>query len=106
MQYCHETGDHQCLKLPLPCLKECGDGSIPCEDMEAHRKECPFEMIQCEYHNVGCEVRIARKDQDKHKKEKIEEDLMRTKVVLTDELNSTKLELTITKHELTDSKGI
>ena len=102
-QYCHDTGEHQfiegqhkkkCLKLPLPCLNECGVGSIPREDMEAHMKECPLEMIQCEYHNVGCEVRIARKDQDKHKKEKMEEHLMMTKVVLT-----------ITKHELTDTKG-
>ena len=44
--------------------------------MEAHRKECPLEMIQCEYHNVGCEVRMARKDMERLRKETMEEHLM------------------------------
>ena len=78
-QYCHDTGEHQfiegqhkeeCPKLPLPCPNKCEVGSVPREDMEAHRKECPLEMIQCEYHNVGCEVRMARKDQEWHRNEK------------------------------------
>ena len=42
----------ECPKLPLPCPNKCEVGSVPCEDMEAHRKECPLDMIQCEYHNV------------------------------------------------------
>ena len=75
-QYCHDTGEHQfiegqhkeeCPKLPLPCPNKCEVGSVPREDMEAHRKECPLDMIQCEYHNVGCEVMIAHRDQEKIK---------------------------------------
>ena len=113
-QYCHDTGEHQfiegkhkeeCFKLPLPCPNKCQVGTIPREDMEAHRKECPLEMIQCEYYSVGCEVRMARKDQDKHKQEEMEEHLMKTILSLTHELNSTKLELTVTKRELTYTKG-
>ena len=57
-------------QTPLPCPDKCEVGSVPRKDMEAHRKECPLEMIQCEYHNVGCEVRMAHKDQERHKKEK------------------------------------
>ena len=92
-QYCHDTGEHQfiegqhkeeCLKLPLPCPNKCEVGSIPREDMEAHRKECPLEMIQCEYYSVGCEVRMARKDQEKHNDDKIKEHLMMTNHELTD----------------------
>ena len=84
-RYCHDTGEHQfiegqhkekCPKLPLPCPNKCEVGSVPREDMEAHRKECPLEMIQCEYHNVGCEVRIAREDIAKHKKEKMDDHMM------------------------------
>ena len=41
--------------------------------MEAHRKECPLEMIECEYHSVDCEVRMARKDQEQHDNEKMKE---------------------------------
>ena len=116
-QYCHDTGEHQfiegqhkeeCPKLPLPCPNKCEVGSVPREDMEAHRKECPLEMIQCDYHSVGCNVRMARQDQEKHKKEKMEQHLMMTKHKLTDTeatLNNTKLDLTATKHELNDTKA-
>ena len=75
-QYCHITGEHQfiegehkeqCPKLPISCLNKCGVGSLPREDMEAHRKECPLEMVQCAYHNVGCEERMTGKDLEFHK---------------------------------------
>ena len=52
--------------------------------MEVHRKECPLEVIQCEYYNVGCKrVRLARKDMEEHKKQKMEEHFMMTKSELT-----------------------
>ena len=84
-QYCHDTGEHQfikgqhkeeCPKLPLPCPNKCEVGSVLREDMEAHRKECPLEMIQCEYYSVGCEVMMACKDQAAHKKKQREDHLM------------------------------
>ena len=88
-QHCHILGFHICIKgplhinlcpkLPLPCPNKCEVGNVPREDMEAHRKECPLEMIQCEYHNVGCEVMMARKDMEKHENEKMKEHLMMTK---------------------------
>ena len=46
--------------------------------MEAHRKECPLEMIHCEYHNVGCEIRIAHKDVEKHNDQIVKEHLQLT----------------------------
>ena len=47
-------------------------------------------MIQCEYYNVGCKrVRLARKDLEERKKQKMEEHLMMTK----SELTSTKAQL-------------
>ena len=71
-QYCHDTGEYQfiegqhkeeykCPKIPLPCPNKCEVGSVPHEDMEAHRKECPRIMIHCEYHSVGCNVKIPCK---------------------------------------------
>ena len=94
-QYCHDTGEHrfieglhmeECPKLPLPCPNKCEVESVPREDMEAHRMECPLEMIQCEYYSIGCEVRMARKDQEKHKKENMEEHLMKTNLALSNQL--------------------
>ena len=91
-QYCHDTGEHQfiegqhkeeCPKLPLPCPNNCEVKNIPREDMEAHKKNCRLERIQCEYYSVGCEARMARKDLEEHKKEKMDDHLlmMQTKLV-------------------------
>ena len=100
-QYCHITGEHQfiegehkeqCPKLPLPCPNKCEVGSVPREDMEAHRKECPLEMVQCEYHNVGCEDWMAREDQEKH-----------NSVMMQQHLSLTTSELVETKNQLTDA---
>ena len=115
--HCHFLGLHswikgqhkkKCPKLPLPCPNKCKVRSVPRDDMEAHRKECPLEMIQCEYHNVGCDVRMARKDQEKHEDEKLKEHLKKTELVLSDvklQLNCTKSELNDTKLELADTKS-
>ena len=43
--------------------------------MKIHRKECPLEMVQCGYHNVGCEERMIRKYLDGHNKDNTEEHL-------------------------------
>ena len=114
-QYCHDTGEHQfiegqhkeeCPKLPLPCPNNCEVGSVPREDMEAHRKECPLEMIQCEYYSVGCEVRMARKDQKEHRREKVEDHLTMTKHKLTDtncQLTDTNNKLANTQEKLTNT---
>ena len=119
-QYCHDTGEHQfiegqhkeeCPKLPLSCPNKCVVGSVPREDMEAHRKECPLETIQCEYYSVGCEVRMARKDQEKHDNENVKEHLMMTKQGLSklDDIQhdneKMKEHLMMTNHELTDTKA-
>ncbi|XP_065900843.1 TNF receptor-associated factor 4-like [Dysidea avara] len=91
--YCHTMKERQfimsslhlnmCPKLPLPCPNKCEIGSVPREDMEAHRKECPLEILQCEYHNVGCEERMMRKDLEIRKKEKMEKHLSLTTLQLT-----------------------
>ena len=126
-QYCHDTGEHQfiegqhkeeCPKLPLPCPNKFEVESLPREDMEAHREECPLETIQCEYYSVGCEVMMARKDLEKHRKEKMEDhlimgtrklsvinDIHHELISVKDELSNTKNELAGTKTELAGTKA-
>ena len=122
-QYCHDTGEHQfiegqhkeeCVKFPLRCPNNCEEETIPREDMEVHRKECPLEIIQCKYHGVGCDAWMTRKDQEKHEDDEMQEHLMKTTSMLTDvkseldntnmNLSITELDLTNTKHELTNTK--
>ena len=67
-------------------------------------------MVQCEYHNVGCEVRMTRKDLERHRKEKMEDHLIMATHKLSrindihHELTGTQNELSITKTELAGAK--
>ena len=89
----------ECTKLPLPCPNGCEKiEMILREDMEAHRKECSLELIQCEYHSVGCDTRIARKRKTEHNEEYMEKHLRLTTV----ELASTKSELVSTSNRVSN----
>ena len=80
-QYCNDVGEYQfvegqhkeeCPKFPVQCPNECEIESIHRDEVEEHREVCPLEMIQCDYHVVDCEVKMARKDMNTHKQEKME----------------------------------
>ena len=100
-QYCHiritfcdiEEHRQECPKLPLSCPNRCEVSSVPQEDMESHIKTCPLEVVQCEYHNVGCMDTMARKDQKEHNKLNIEKHFTLT----TCELSKVKEMITITQ---------
>ena len=119
-QYCHDTGEHQfiegqhkeeCPKLPLPCPNYCEVGSVLREDMKAHKKRCVTKMIHCEYYNIGCKAKTPYnyKDQEKHRKEKMEEHLMLMKLKLSeteDALASTQERLTSSEERLSKLETI
>ena len=56
----------KCSKFPITCPNNCGLDDIPRDHMDDHKKVCPLEMIQCEFHDVGCEVTFPRKDEETH----------------------------------------
>ena len=79
-QYCQLSEEYQfiegqhkeeCPKFPVNCPNKCEVGSIPREAIVVHRQECPLEVIECKYYNIGCRNTMARKDLCKHEKEKI-----------------------------------
>ena len=103
-QFCDITGEYQfitqqhkdeCPKVPLPCPNKCS-ATILRKNMKAHRKVCPFEIIQCEFHGVGCETRLVRRDFKRHHREKVMQHLFFTK----SELISTKSKLTSAEKQL------
>jgi len=61
-------GEHmdQCPKLPLPCPNNCQDILIVREAMADHRAVCPLERVKCEYHQMGCDVAVLRRDMADH----------------------------------------
>ena len=106
-EHCAVTGewsyievDHKekCPKIPLTCPNNCEVGTVPREDMEAHRKECPLEIVHCEYHGVGCEVKVTRKRIKNHEEENMEGHLRMTKLKLAKtEERLSKLENTLSQ---------
>ena len=107
--YCHKkikqefiNGVHldECPKVPLPCPNGCKKKwKLLREDMEAHREVCPLELIQCQYHTVGCEVKMIRKRKRQHEDDKMKEhlEMMSVKLAKTED-RMTNLELMV--HQL------
>ena len=82
--YCNVVGEHQfikgqhqenCPKFPVECPNRCEVDSICRDKVEEHSGICPLEIIPCDYHVVGCQVRMARRDASTHKQEMMEEHL-------------------------------
>ena len=76
-QYCEFTStsdvgnEHieQCTKYPTPCPNKCEVRTVPRCDIEKHRVECLLEPVECEFADVGCNVKVARRDLSHHLEE-------------------------------------
>ena len=109
-QYCHTKGEYQfiegthkqqCYKFPVPCPNKCDIKEVPSQHLKEHgMKVCPLEIVQCQYHNVGCETKMARKDLVEHDEEKTNEHLLLMKSILID----TQSKLSDTQSKLADTE--
>lgn len=88
-EFIEDTHKEQCPKLPLSCPNNCDTEVILREDLDEHRKVCLLELITCDYHDVGCECKMPRRDEDLHNQEQ-----------MAHHLNLTKRKLTATESEL------
>jgi len=79
-QYCKITAEsgvisnehkNNCTMFPISCPNTCGEKNIPQGEIAKHKETCPLEVIWCMYHDMGCEVRLARKDMAQHYQEEI-----------------------------------
>jgi hypothetical protein len=83
-QYCEfaSTSDlqkehvEQCTKCPVPCPNKCDVGTVPRCDVEKHRTECPLEPVACQFADVGCSVKVARRDLKLHMEESQQQHLL------------------------------
>ena len=99
-QYCEfaSTCDAQvnheeiCMYYPTPCSNKCEVGTVPRCDVEDHRKKCPLEIVSCEFADVGCSVKIARRDLKKHMEESQQQHL----------LSATLLNLKLTRENIAE----
>jgi len=119
-QYCQLRDEHQfiegkhkeeCVEHPISCPNKCEEAvSFPRKDLNDHKSKCPLEMIDCEYHSMGCEVRMTRQTQQEHSRKEMEYHLHLTKLKLdktlakldetTAKLDEASCKLNITASEL------
>ena len=74
-RFINQEHEDECPKSPLLCPNSCDVGTVTREDLSKHREICPLEMIGCEYCEMGCESKVARKDVEDHNQKNVEEHL-------------------------------
>ena len=80
-EHCHDykstyddvTNNHWpvCGSFPVPCPNQCGS-TIQRQNIESHvADECPLTTINCNFHHVGCAVKLPRQDMPEHLRENL-----------------------------------
>ncbi len=73
-RYCKSEGEYQmitgghtdtCPCYPLACPQACG-AKVLRNDLTAHQGVCPLEPVACPFSDIGCKVKVPRRDLDKH----------------------------------------
>ena len=55
-----------CSFFPLPCPNNC-ELVLQRREVEHHvNTDCPLTLVQCDFHVVGCQIRLTRKDMPSH----------------------------------------
>lgn len=104
-------GEHKehCRKYPLTCPNNCGISNIPREQLTAHLDdECCLQLVPCEYVNVGCMMKVHRKDVAQHCAEYSTDHLhlVRTGLAATnDEIAATKQKVLQVNNQLSTTHG-
>ena len=104
-QYCYYEDTYQtirtqhydaCPYCPLPCPNNCGTTDMLRRDMANHRSKCELESVECPFHEVGCNVRIVRREFDVHMSENQQNHLL----VLLGAFDEKKRELSESQRQL------
>lgn len=53
--------DESCPELPVACPNGCGETHMLRKSLEAHKKICPMEVVNCCYNSIGCKFVGARR---------------------------------------------
>ncbi len=60
-----------CGSFPVPCPNECGS-TLQRQNKDSHlADECPLTTINCDFHHVGCAVKLSRQDMLEHLRENL-----------------------------------
>ncbi len=54
-----------CPRYPLACPQACG-AEVLHKDLTTHQGVCSLEPVACPFSDIGCKVKVPRRDRDKH----------------------------------------
>ena len=83
-----------CPFFPLSCPNNC-ELVLQRQEVEHHvSNDCPLTHVQCDFHMVGCEARLTRKDMPSHISENLTEHvLLQQKMLISQQAKLTQYEL-------------
>ncbi len=96
------TGSHidTCPCYSLTCPQACGTEVLR-NDLTAHQGVCPLEPVACPFSDIGCKVKVPRRDLDKH----IQSSMLQHVTDMALSHTATKTQLTALKQEHEALKG-
>ncbi len=60
-----------CGSFPVPCPNQCGS-SVQRQTINIHvADECPLTTINCDFHHVGCAMKLPRQEMPEHQRENL-----------------------------------
>ncbi len=65
-----------CDYYPVLCPNHCEVGTVPRCHAEKHLLDCPLRLVDCEFVDAGCDVRVPQKDLMSHMTENAQHHLM------------------------------
>lgn len=76
-QYCEQASTYEeinthrdnCESFPVVCPNRCSSDRFPRSNLPQHLQQCRLHPIECEFANVGCSMRVPRKDLAHHMQE-------------------------------------
>ena len=111
----------ECTKYPVQCPNKCTTDSLERGQLQQHIRECPLQTIDCELKELGCTVKVPRKDISRHMEESTQShfrlvtthalkmsrqftQIQDQQATTLENLNETRKHLTDTQRQLEESK--
>jgi len=51
---------NKCVNYPMSCPNECSKQTYPRSQLKNHLATCPEQMVECDFKEIGCKVRMKR----------------------------------------------
>ena len=65
-----------CAKYPVVCPNTCETFMVPRSELQIHLMTCPLQLVSCKYAEIGCDVKVPRRDLTIHMEESQQQHLM------------------------------